>query len=91
MNRQLLDILGAKNDFIVVGEDLVILYAFVDYMDHNSLWLLSYTKTEDPIFIFTNDAQRYRFTLSEIKQYYKNMKSGIAMDWDTIAFEYISK
>lgn len=91
MNRQLLDILATKDDFIIVGDDLLTLYAFVEYMDHNSLWLLSYTKTDDPIFVFTNDAQRYTFTLSTIKQYYKNMKSGIAMDWDTIPFEYISK
>ncbi len=91
MNRQLLDILSSKDDFIVVGDDLVILYAFVDYMDHNSLWLLSYTKADDPIFIFTNDAQRYTFALSMIKEYYKKMKSGVAMDWDTIEFEYISK
>ena len=91
MNRTLLDILTTKPGFPVHGEDLRILEFFVEYLDHNSLWLLRYEDAEDPVFYFTNEAQRFNFTISQMKKHYANLKSGIPMDWESIPFEYISK
>src|SRR5689334_19167131 len=90
MNHQLLAIIAERPDYSIIGEDKKIVEFFVEYMDHNSLWLLRYEAGDDPVFVFTNDAQHFTFTLSEIRQYYKNMKSGIPMDWESIPFEYIS-
>jgi hypothetical protein len=91
MNRQLLSIIAARPNYTIPDEDLPIVEFFSEYMDHNSLWLLRYEPAADPQFIFTNDAQRFTFTLSEIKDYYTKMKSGIPMNWEKIPFEYISK
>ena len=73
-----------------MGEDKKIVDFFVEYMDHNSLWLLRYEAGGDPRFIFTNEAQHFTFTLTEIRRHYKNMKSGIALNWEEIPFEYVS-
>ena len=91
MNHELLSIIAARADFTIGEEDKKIVDFFVEYLDHNSLWLLRYERADDPRFIFTNEAQRFTFTLSEMKMHYHNMKSGIPMDWEKIPFEYISK
>ncbi len=90
MNQQLLEILAAKPDFPVMGKDYKILEFFNEYMDHSSLWLLRYDAADDPIFVYTNDAQHYTFTMSEIREHYTNMKSGVRMNWEEIPFVYIS-
>lgn len=90
MNHQLLSILADHPDFTIMGEDRKIVEFFVEYMDHNSLWLLRFEAEDDPRFIFTNEAQHFTFTLSEIRQHYKNMKSGIPMNWEKIPFTYVS-
>ena len=90
MNHHLLSIIAERSDFTVTGEDKKIVEFFVEYMDHNSLWLLRYEPAEDPRFVFTNEAQHFTFTLSEIRKHYKNMKSGIPMRWEEIPFEYVS-
>lgn len=91
MNQLLLDILSERDNFIFSAEDRKILTFFVEYMDHSSLWLLSYEPAEDARFIFTNDAQHFTFTMSEIRKYYIDMKSGTPMNWEEIPFEYITK
>lgn len=91
MNQQLLDILSKRDDFIFSDEDRKILNFFVEYMDHSSLWLFSYDAGEDAKFIFTNEAQHFTFTMSQIRSYYNDMKSGVPMDWEKIPFEYITK
>jgi len=91
MNHQLLSIIAERKDFTITGEDRKIVEFFVEYMDHGSLWLLRYEFDEDPRFIFTNDAQHFTFTLSQIRQHYQNMKSGIPMNWEKIPFEYVSE
>jgi hypothetical protein len=91
MNHQLLAIIAERSDFTIKGEDKKIVEFFVEYMDHNSLWLLRYEADSDPRFIFTNEAQHFTFTLSEIRQHYHNMKSGIALNWEEIPFEYVSE
>jgi len=91
MNQRLLSILVEKPDFPIMGDDRKILEFFVEYLDHNSLWLLGYEQAEDTLFTFTNEAQRYTFRMSEIRTLYHAMKSGIPMDWENIPFEYISK
>ncbi|MEP7235336.1 MAG: hypothetical protein ABI778_08580 [Ignavibacteriota bacterium] len=88
MNQQLLSIIAARPDYSVADDVHPIVEFFVEYMDHNSLWLLRYESGNDPRFIFTNDAQNFTFTLSQMQQHYKNMKSGIAMKWEEIPFEY---
>jgi hypothetical protein len=90
MNHTLLSILAEHPDFTITGEERKIVEFFVEYMDHNSLWLLRYEAGDDPVFVFTNEAQHFTFTLSQIRQLYKNMKSGIPMNWEEIPFEYIS-
>ena len=90
MNHQLLSIIAERPDFSIVGEDRKMVEFFVEYMDHSSLWLLRYEADDDPRFIFTNEAQRFTFALSEIRKHYKNMKSGISLNWDEIPFEYVS-
>jgi hypothetical protein len=89
MNHLLLKILSERADFKLPAEDQKILDFFVEYLDHGSLMLLEFIPGEDPSFVFTNDAQHYTFSLSEIRLHYKNMKSGIAMNWEEIPFEYI--
>jgi hypothetical protein len=91
VNHELLAILAAKADYTITGADQKIVEFFTEYMDHNSLWLLRYEHDADPRFIFTNEAQRFTFSLSQIRSYYHNMKSGIPMNWEEIPFEYISK
>jgi hypothetical protein len=91
MNHELLSIIASKPDFTITGEDKKIVDFFVEYMDHNSLWLLRYESADNPRFVFTNEAQRFTFTLSEIRKLYKDMKSGIPVNWEEIPFEYISK
>ena len=91
MNQQLLDIIAKRDDFDYSQEDMNILRFFVEYMDHSSLWLFSYEATDDAKFVFTNEAQHFIFTMSEIRKYYSDMKSGKAMNWDEIPFEYITK
>jgi hypothetical protein len=90
MNHHLLSIIAERPDFLLNGEDKKIVEFFVEYMDHNSLWLLRYEADEGPRFVFTNEAQHFTFALSEIRQHYKNMKSGIPMNWEEIPFEYVS-
>jgi hypothetical protein len=91
VNRELLSIIAQKPEYQISGEDQKILEFFAEYMDHNSLFLLRYEPEDDPGFIFTNDAQHFTFTLSEIREHYRKMKSGIAMNWEEIPFEYVSK
>lgn len=91
MNDRLLEILTERPDFNVTGSDRSMLKFFVDYLDHGSLFMVGFDPGDDPEFTFTNDAQRYKFRLSEIRQYATNMKQGIAMDWDVVPFEFISK
>ena len=93
MNQQLLELLEQKSDYPVTGEDRKIVRWFCEYLDHNSLWLLRWEQSVsgEPLFLFTNEAQRFSFLLSQIKEHYRSMKSGIALDWEAIPFEYISK
>jgi hypothetical protein len=91
MSHLLFSIIAERPDFTLQGDDRKIAEFFVEYMDHSSLWLLRYEAAEDPRFIFTNEAQRFTFTFSEIKKLYHNMKSGIPMNWEEIPFEYVSK
>ncbi len=91
MNQLLLEILSQRDDFDFSDGDRKILTFFVEYMDHSSLWLLSYEPAEDARFIFTNDAQHFTFTMSQIRSYYHDMKSGKRMNWEEIPFEYVTK
>ena len=91
MNHELLSIIALKPDYSITGEDQKIVEFFAEYMDHNSLFLLRYEAGDDPRFVFTNEAQHFAFTLSQIRDHYKKMKSGIAMNWEKIPFEYISQ
>jgi len=89
MNDRLIEILEQRNDFTLSSEDKRKLDFFAEYLDHGSLFLVGYEPGDDPLFVFTNDAQRYRFRLSEIRTYVNGMKSGTPMPWEEIPFEYI--
>ena len=90
MNDRLLEILSLRPDFKIVGDDYKLLAFFVEYLDHGSLFMVGFEPGDDPLFTFTNDAQRYRFTLTEILQYAYGMKHGVSMDWDVVPFELIT-
>lgn len=89
MNDRLLEILSERPDFTVSGEDKKLLETFVEYMDHGSLFLADYESSSDPTFIFTNDAQLFRFRMSEIREHILAMKHGQAMEWEHIPYEAI--
>jgi hypothetical protein len=91
MNDRLLEILSTRSDFHVSDEDMSRLRFFTEYLDHGSLFMVGFEPGDDPTFTFTNDAQRYRFTLSEIRSIVGGMKSGKALDWEQVPFEYVSK
>lgn len=87
MNDRLIEILSERPDFTLSVEDKKLLNFFAEYLDHGSLFLAGFEPGSDPIFIFTNDAQRYRFAMSEIRGLVQGMKRGIAVDWERISFE----
>lgn len=89
MNDRLIEILTHRDDFNLSPSDKKKLDFFAEYLDHGSLFMVGFEPGEDPLFTFTNDAQRYRFRLSEIRRYVDGMKSGTPMPWETIPFEYI--
>lgn len=89
MNDRLLQILTERPDFNVSPEDKKRLDFFVEYLDHGSLFMMGFEPGPDAAFLFTNDAQHYRFRLSEIRQHVDAMKSGRPMEWESIPFEYI--
>jgi len=91
MNDRLVEILSQRPDFTVVGEDKKRLDFFAEYLDHGSLFMTGFEPGDDPTFVFSNDAQIYRFTMSQIRDYVMGMKSGKAMDWEHVPFEYITK
>jgi hypothetical protein len=82
MNDRLLEILAARANFSVSREDKKLLDFWVEYLDHGSLFLCGFEPGEDPAFLFTNDAQRYRFRMSEIREHVLAMKRGEAIDWE---------
>jgi hypothetical protein len=87
MNDRLIEILSARPDFTLSIEDKKLLDFFAEYLDHGSLFLANFEPGNDPNFIFTNDAQRYRFAMSEIRELVYGLKRGIAVDWERIPFE----
>ncbi|MDP4199468.1 MAG: hypothetical protein Q8922_02840 [Bacteroidota bacterium] len=91
MNDRLLAILAERPDFHVTDDEKKALDFFVEYLDRGSLFMSGYEPGLDPVFLFTNDAQIYRFLLSEILLYVMQMKRGEAMDWERVPFEYKSK
>jgi hypothetical protein len=86
MNDRLLEILTERPDFNITGEDKKVLDFFVEYLDHGSLFLTGFEPGDDPVFSFTNDAQRYSFRMSEIREHVLNMKQGKPMEWEKIPF-----
>ncbi len=88
MNDRLIEILATRPDFTIVGDDKKRLDFFAEYLDHGSLFLSGFEPGADPAFVFTNDAQHYRFSMSEIRELVLGMKRGIPIDWETLPFEY---
>ena len=91
MNDRLIEILTQRPDFTIAGEDKKRLDFFAEYLDHGSLFLTKFEPGDDPVFVFSNDAQLYRFTMTQIRDYVIGMKSGKAMDWELVPFEYIER
>jgi hypothetical protein len=91
MNDRLLAILAERPDFNASPEDKKRLDFFVEYLDHGSLFMVGFEPGADPSFTFTNDAQHYRFSLSDIRKHTDAMKSGQPMNWERIPFEYITR
>jgi hypothetical protein len=87
MNDRLIEILSARTDFVLSGEDKKLLDFFAEYLDHGSLFLAGFESGTNPIFVFTNEAQRYRFSMSEIRDLVFGMKRGMPVDWERIPFE----
>ncbi|HEY3873989.1 MAG TPA: hypothetical protein VGM92_00800 [Candidatus Kapabacteria bacterium] len=87
MNDRLLEILSARPDFSIVDSDRKSLDFFCEYLDHGSLFLSGFEPGTDPAFLFTNDAQLYRFSMREIRELVSGMKAGRAMKWEEIPFD----
>jgi hypothetical protein len=87
MNDRLIEILSARPDFTLSSEDKKLLDFFAEYLDHGSLFLAAFEPGDDPIFVFTNDAQRYRFAMSDIRELVLGMKHGKPVDWERLPFE----
>jgi hypothetical protein len=87
MNDRLLEILSARPDFQISSEDKKLLDFFSEYLDHGSLFLSGFEPGMNPVFLFTNEAQRYRFSISEIRELVLGMKQGKPLDWNAIPFE----
>ena len=87
MNDRLIAILSERRDFSLSAEDKKLLDVFAEYLDHGSLFLSGYEAGNDPLFVFTNDAQRYRFRMSEIREHLRGMQRGEAMRWEQIPYE----
>jgi hypothetical protein len=88
MNDRLLEVFSKRPDFSITDEDKKLLDRFVEYLDRGSLFLSGFEPGGDPTFIFTNDAQIYRFPMSEVRARVLALKRGEAMDWEHIPFEY---
>jgi hypothetical protein len=88
MNDRLIEILSEREDFTLSPSDKQSLDRFAEYLDRGSLFLFGFEPVPDPIFIFTNDAQRYRFRMSEIRDYIAQLSRGEAIDWERVPFEY---
>jgi hypothetical protein len=86
MNDRLLEILTHRPDFTIAGEDKMMLDFFVEYLDHGSLFMMGFEPGADPLFTFSNDAQRYAFRMSDIREHVRNMKNGKPMDWEKVPF-----
>ncbi|HET6513033.1 MAG TPA: hypothetical protein VFH43_12635 [Candidatus Kapabacteria bacterium] len=91
MNDRLVEILTQRPDFNITGEDKKRLDFFAEYLDHGSLFMVGFEPGEDPVFVFTNDAQRYRFSMSDIRKHVTGMKSGTPMPWEQIEYELINR
>ena len=91
MNDRLLEILSTRPDFSLSPEDKKFLDVFAEYLDHGSLFLSGFTAGDDPVFKFTNDAQHYSFSMSDIRNHVTGLKQGRAMDWEAMPFEYVSR
>ena len=91
MNDRLLEILAARPDFSISPEDKKLLDIFSEYLDRGSLFLSSFVPSDNPAFIFTNDAQHYTFTMSDIRSHVNGLKQGKAMDWESLPYEYAKK
>jgi len=91
MNDRLLEILTAGPDFTLSEEDQKHLSVFSEYLDRGSLFLSGFSPSDDPVFYFTNEAQRYSFSVSQIRGYVLGLKQGRAMDWESVPYELVSR
>jgi hypothetical protein len=91
LNDRLLQILSERPDFTITGTDKKALEIFVEYLDRGSLFMTGCETGDDPLFAFSNDAQIYRFKLSEIVELVSKMKQGIAIDWERVPYEYVTR
>ena len=87
VNDRLIEILSERPDFTLSVEIKSCSISLRNISIYGSLFLAGFEPGSDPIFIFTNDAQRYRFAMSEIRGLVQGMKRGIAVDWERISFE----
>ncbi|HYF03980.1 MAG TPA: hypothetical protein VEC36_11420 [Patescibacteria group bacterium] len=90
MNERIFDIFLERGELKLTPEDITLLKKFFHYLDVNSLFLRSYEIAAEPIFIISDDAIRYRFTLSEIKNMWDSMKGGNRIEWEKLPFEYVA-
>ena len=91
MNDRLLEILSMRPDFTIAGSDKKALEVFVEYLDRGSLFMTGYEAGDDPLFAFSNDAQLYKFRLSEIVVLVAQMKQGVPIDWEKVPYEYVTR
>ena len=91
MNERIFDIFLERGELKLTPEDITLLKKFFHYLDVNSLFLRSYEIASEPIFFISDDAIRYKFSLSEIKTIWDSLKAGNRIEWETLPFEYVAE
>lgn len=90
MNERIFDIFLERGELKLTPDDITLLKKFFHYLDVNSLFLRSYEIGDEPIFVISDDAIRYKFSLSEVKAMWLSLKSGKHIDWEKLPFEYVA-
>lgn len=89
MNEKILELFLSRPDLQLGEEDQLLLQKFFTYLDRNSLWLRFYEPGENPVFLVSDDTMRYRLSLSQIRTMWTELKSGKAIVWEELPYEYV--
>lgn len=92
MNERILEIFISTGHLLISGEDLQIAKKFFQYLDKNSLFLRFLEKNESGEYVFfvSDDSIRYSFSLTQVKDFWAELKAGKSIDWENLPFVWVS-